>query len=408
MTAGSGSSASASSTASGSARGPRTLREDLVELRTARRSARRRPADAADARSGRCGTCRFEVEPRRGRRHHRPQRRRQEHAAQDPVAGSPSRPTGGPRSRAGSARLLEVGTGFHPELTGRENIYLNGAILGMTRARDRPQVRRDRRLRRGRAVPRHAGEALLERHVRAAGVRRGRAPRAGDPDRRRGAGGRRRASSRRSASGKMRTSPGRRADGALRQPQHGRRAAALQRAVLLERGRAVAAGPTADSRGAVSRPERTPRPRPGAWIDLSSVERSGQRRRAVHQARYWSEEDAAAASRIPDGPLTVEPRRRGRRRLHHPEPGGDAVRPAGHQAGQRRHGRDGAYAPARAGHPPAHPAIPSCTSIPASTRWASGSPGPGHLRFHPGRVRGRGRRLAGAGAGTDADRRRRW
>jgi lipopolysaccharide transport system ATP-binding protein len=45
----------------------------------------------------------------------------------DPTAGRV-----GVRGRVGS--LLEVGTGFHPELTGRENIYLNGAILGMRRA----------------------------------------------------------------------------------------------------------------------------------------------------------------------------------------------------------------------------------------------------------------------------------
>src|SRR3954454_21147277 len=45
-----------------------------------------------------------------------------------------TRPTSGwaeVRGRVGS--LLEVGTGFHPELTGRENVYLNGAILGMRR-----------------------------------------------------------------------------------------------------------------------------------------------------------------------------------------------------------------------------------------------------------------------------------
>jgi len=42
--------------------------------------------------------------------------------------------TGSIKTRGRIASLLEVGTGFHPELTGRENIYLNGAILGMTKS----------------------------------------------------------------------------------------------------------------------------------------------------------------------------------------------------------------------------------------------------------------------------------
>jgi lipopolysaccharide transport system ATP-binding protein len=41
--------------------------------------------------------------------------------------------TGSIKTKGRIASLLEVGTGFHPELTGRENIYLNGAILGMTK-----------------------------------------------------------------------------------------------------------------------------------------------------------------------------------------------------------------------------------------------------------------------------------
>ena len=68
--------------------------------------------------------------------------------------------------------LIELGAGFHPELTGRENVYLGGGLFGLSR-RDI-----DRRfddivaVRRGRAADRHADEALFVRPLRAARLRR--------------------------------------------------------------------------------------------------------------------------------------------------------------------------------------------------------------------------------------------
>ncbi len=85
-----------------------------------------------------------------------------------------SRITGPTRGRADIygrvGSLLEVGTGFHPELTGRENIYLNGAILGMRKAEIDRKFDEIVELCRSRTVSRHASEALFERHVRATRV----------------------------------------------------------------------------------------------------------------------------------------------------------------------------------------------------------------------------------------------
>lgn len=48
--------------------------------------------------------------------------------------------TGSIRTKGRIASLLEVGTGMHPELTGKENIYLNGAILGMSKAEIKEKI----------------------------------------------------------------------------------------------------------------------------------------------------------------------------------------------------------------------------------------------------------------------------
>ena len=104
-------------------------------------------------------------------RHHRPQRRRQEHAAEDPQPHRRARRRGRVELYGQVGSLLEVGTGFHPELTGRENVYLNGAILGMKRKEIDREFDSIIEFAEIEPVPRHAGEALQQRHVRAARVR---------------------------------------------------------------------------------------------------------------------------------------------------------------------------------------------------------------------------------------------
>ena len=94
------------------------------------------------------------------------------------------------------AALLELGAGFNPELTGRENVFMNASILGLSKKRHREDLRRDRRVRRAREVHRHAGAALLVGHVRAARLRGRGERRSRHPARRRGA---RRSATRRSS-----------------------------------------------------------------------------------------------------------------------------------------------------------------------------------------------------------------
>ena len=134
----------------------------------------------------------FEVEQRRGRRHHRPQRRGQEHAAEDPQ----------PDHRA------DRGRGRHPRPRRQPAGGRHRLPPGADRPREHLPQRRDPR-HEPRARSRAKFDEIVafaeveqfldtpvkrysQRHVRAAGVRGRRAPRAGDPDRRRGARRRRR------------------------------------------------------------------------------------------------------------------------------------------------------------------------------------------------------------------------
>ena len=95
--------------------------------------------------------------------------------------------TGRVRIKGRIGSLLEVGTGFHPELTGRDNVFLNGAILGMSRGEVRSKFDDIVGFAGLRAVYRHTGQALLERDVCAACLFSRGVPRTGNPHHRRSA-----------------------------------------------------------------------------------------------------------------------------------------------------------------------------------------------------------------------------
>ena len=98
----------------------------------------------------------------------------------------------GPGRTDASPPLLELGSGFNPEFTGRDNVYLNGAILGFSTRRDRrryPSIEDFAEIGEFHEPP---GEDLFQRHGRPPCLCRCHPRRPGHPHRRRGAIGRRR------------------------------------------------------------------------------------------------------------------------------------------------------------------------------------------------------------------------
>ncbi len=286
----------------GHARGPRTLREDLVDL--ARAPFRRPAAPAADEatvwalRGVSLQVARGEVVGIIGGNG----------AGKSTLLKILSRivaPTEGwarIEGRVGS--LLEAGTGFHSELTGRENVYMSGAILGMRKAEidrkfdeivgfadigpflDTPVKRYSSgmQVRLAFAVAAHLEpEVLIVDEVLAVGD----------------------AEFQKKCLGRMRDVS--RGDGrTVLFVSHNMDAVQrlCGRAVLLEHGRLVAEGETA---GVVAQylARAEGASAAGAWIDLSSVDRSGSGAARVSRVRYWSDPGAAGGRPHPDGPLTV-------------------------------------------------------------------------------------------------------
>jgi lipopolysaccharide transport system ATP-binding protein len=205
------------------------------------------------------------------------------------------------RGRIGS--LLEVGTGFHPELTGRENIFLNGSILGMSRREiarrfdeiiafaevdrflDTPVKRYSSGMyvRLAFAVAAHLDpEILLVDEVLAVGD----------------------AQFQKKCFGKMEGIAGGGRTIILVSHQMSAIQRLSHRVALLERGRLAACGDKEEviARYLANGPEIGS---PGDWIDLSRASRTGAGGARFLAVRYRSPKDLASGHPYPDGPLEV-------------------------------------------------------------------------------------------------------
>ena len=175
------------------------------------------------------------------------------------------------------AAMLELGAGFSPEFSGRENIFLNGYIVGLTQQEIEARLRRHLRVRRHRRLHRAADQDLLDRHGRAARVRRHGARRRGHPGDRRGA-----RRGRRALRAEVHALPARvqgTRDAAVRQPRHdGGGEPVRPRALARRRAREGAAG----------RPSRC----------ASSISRTCSRRRRARRGKPTRRARAIARDRL--------------------------------------------------------------------------------------------------------------
>ena len=308
------------------------------------------------------------------------QRRRQEHAAQGPVADH--RAHGGPGDRARPRRLAARGRHRLPSRADRAREHLPERHDPRdAEGRDPAPLRRDRRVRGDGEVPRHAGEALLERDAGPARVRRRRAPRARDPPRRRGARGRRRrvpAEVPREDAGRDAGGP----DGPVRQPQPGRCAKPLLARARAREGEARLRRRHADrdpalpglrrrrpvgrgrGRAAPGAAHEEPSLRPDAVLRVQPDRGARQGRRAVDLLPLRrGDHDRRRLRVLPAGepvPRAGRPER----------PGGDADLP--HREHRRRHRARRRSSPARTGRASRSRRTSSATS--SSTSASASSP----------------------------------